>query len=38
MTDNPETIRLANLAAAQRYVDAWLAGDFPAMLSNRAHG
>ena len=33
MTDNPETARLANLAAAQRYVDAWLAGDFPAMLA-----
>lgn len=33
MTDNPDTTRLANLAAAQRYVDAWLAGDFPAMLA-----
>ncbi len=33
MTDNPDTTRLANLAAARRYVDAWLAGDFPAMLA-----
>jgi hypothetical protein len=33
MPDNPETARLANLAPAQRYADAWLAGDFPAMLA-----
>jgi hypothetical protein len=33
MTETPDTPRLANLAAAQRYVDAWLAGDFPAMLA-----
>lgn len=36
MTDHPETTRLANLAAARRYVDAWLAGDFPAMLATYA--
>jgi len=28
-----ETARLANLAPARRYADAWLAGDFPAMLA-----
>lgn len=33
MTETPDTPRLATLAAAQRYVDAWLAGDFPAMLA-----
>lgn len=33
MTENPDTARLANLAAAQGYVDAWLAGDFPGMLA-----
>lgn len=33
MTDNPEVSRLASLAAAQRYVDAWVAGDFPAMMA-----
>ena len=33
MTEHPDALRLANLAAAQRYADAWLAGDFPAMLA-----
>jgi len=28
-----ETSRPASLAAVQRYVDAWLAGGFPAMLA-----
>ncbi|ATQ42501.1 nuclear transport factor 2 family protein [Caulobacter mirabilis] len=28
-----EPVRLATLAAAQRYVDAWVAGDFPAMMA-----
>ncbi|MBI5939908.1 MAG: nuclear transport factor 2 family protein [Caulobacterales bacterium] len=36
MTETPDIARLATLAAAQRYVDAWLAGDFPAMLSTYA--
>ena len=33
MTESPETFRAANLAPAQRYADAWVAGDFPAMLA-----
>lgn len=33
MTEPLDTPRLANLAAARRYVDAWLAGDFAAMLA-----
>lgn len=33
MTDIPEAARAANLAPAQRYADAWVAGDFPAMLA-----
>jgi len=33
MTSTPEAVRLASLAPAQRYADAWVAGDFPAMLA-----
>ena len=33
MAENPDQARAANLAAAQRYADAWVAGDFPAMLA-----
>ena len=33
MADIPEAARAANLAPAQRYADAWVAGDFPAMLA-----
>lgn len=33
MTSTPESTRAANLAPAQRYADAWVAGDFPAMLA-----
>jgi hypothetical protein len=38
MTDNPEAATAANLAAARRYVDAWLAGDFPEMMAAYADG
>ena len=33
MSDDAEAARLANLAAAGRYVDAWVSGDFPAMMA-----
>lgn len=33
MSDAADADRLANLAAARRYVDAWIAGDFPAMMA-----
>lgn len=33
MAEHPDQARLANLAAAQRYADAWVAGDFPAMMA-----
>ncbi len=33
MAKNPDQARAANLAPAQRYADAWVAGDFPAMLA-----
>lgn len=38
MDDTPEAATAANLAAARRYVDAWLAGDFPAMMATYADG
>jgi hypothetical protein len=33
MTETFDRARLANLAPAERYADAWAAGDFPAMLA-----
>lgn len=36
MAENPDQARAANLAPAQRYADAWVAGDFPAMLATYA--
>jgi len=33
MSNEAETARLANLAAAGRYVDAWVSGDFPGMMA-----
>ena len=36
MSDTPEGATAANLAAVQRYVDAWLAGDFQAMMATYA--
>ena len=33
MAETPDPARAANLAPAQRYADAWVAGDFPAMLA-----
>jgi len=33
MAETPDLARRANLAPAQRYADAWVAGDFPAMLA-----
>jgi hypothetical protein len=38
MNDTSEAATAANLAAARRYVDAWLAGDFPAMMATYADG
>jgi len=38
MSDNPDAATAANLAAARRYVDAWLAGDVPAMMATYADG
>ncbi len=38
MNDTPEAATAANLAAARRYLDAWLAGDFPAMMATYADG
>lgn len=38
MTEPVEAERLANLAAARRYADAWAAGDFPAMMATYAEG
>jgi ketosteroid isomerase-like protein len=36
MNHTPETATATNLAAARRYVDAWIAGDFPAMMATYA--
>ncbi len=36
MSDNPDAATAANLSAARRYVDAWLAGDFPGMMATYA--
>jgi hypothetical protein len=36
MSDNPTAAEAANLAAARRYVDAWVDGDFPAMMATYA--
>lgn len=36
MNDIPDAATAANLAAARRYVDAWLAGDFAAMMATYA--
>ena len=36
MCDNPDAATAANRAAARCYVDAWLAGDFPAMMATYA--
>jgi ketosteroid isomerase-like protein len=36
MNHTPETATATNLAAARRYVDAWVAGDFPAMMATYA--
>lgn len=38
MTTDLTAATAANLAAARRYVDAWLAGDFPAMMATYADG
>lgn len=38
MSDNPDAATAANLAAARRYVDAWLAGDFPGMMATYSDG
>jgi len=38
MNDTPEAATAANRAAARRYLDAWLAGDFPAMMATYADG
>ncbi|MDO9471891.1 MAG: nuclear transport factor 2 family protein [Caulobacter sp.] len=38
MNDTPEAATAANRAATRRYVDAWLAGDFPAMMATYADG
>ncbi len=38
MHDTPEAATAANLAAARRYIDAWLAADFPAMMATYADG
>ncbi len=36
MSSTPEVATAANLAAVRCYVDAWLAGDFPAMMATYA--
>lgn len=38
MSDDPAAAAAANLAAVRRYVDAWLAGDFPGMMATYADG
>lgn len=36
MNDTPEAATATNLAVVRRYVDAWQAGDFPAMMATYA--
>lgn len=38
MSHDPQAATTANLAAARRYVDAWLAGDFHGMMATYAEG